>query len=227
MNRRQLFSTVLTGAVSAVLFSRGVWAQDADLFDLKADDGGPITNFKVPAELSLYSLPGMVAAGSATPDVILVEFFDYNCPFCRKAVTELDTLLAGDSDLQLKLVNNPIISPQSAAAATVQQGVLKLFGPVQAYRFHKAMFARRGVNDGPAALQTVAALGLDADGVRKAAGEPNVAAVLGRQIELAKDLDFLATPSFVLNSVGMLGYPGARNIGDMVSALRKCGKPVC
>src|SRR5206468_5779509 len=112
-------------------------------------------------------------------------FSDYNCPYCRNAAADLDALLTHDSGFRLGLVNNPIIGLGSVQSAKVQQAVLKLYGPKRAYDFHKAMFAHRGANDGPVALEIAQSLGLARGNIEAAADGDDVASVLKRQVKLA------------------------------------------
>ena len=125
------------------------------------------------------------------------------------------------------LVNNAIIGLGSVQSAKVQQGVLKLYGPKRAYDFHKAMFAHRGANDGPVALEIAQSLGLDKAVIETAADGDDVSSVLKRQVKFASGLGFYATPSFMLNGVGILGYPGRESTSRMIAAVRKCDKLAC
>jgi len=202
-------------------------AQSQNFVALTGDDGKPIVNYRVPVELSVEGLPGIVWAGSATPDVILVEFFDYNCGFCHRAAGELDAILKSDKNVRLGLVNNAIIGLPSILAAKVQQGVLKLNGPQKAYEFHKAMFAHRGAKDGLVALDIAKKLKLDAAAIEDAADGDDVRSVLSKQTKLAGNLGFAATPSFLIKNVGLLGYPGEKSLRKMIAALRSCDKLAC
>jgi|GEM_PF-228027 len=224
--RRHLIrSAITTVAVSVV--GRSPKAQSSNLYDLIGDDGSPIVNYRLPSELSVEGLPGIVWAGSAKPDVILIEFFDYNCAYCRKAVGELDKIVAKDAEFRLGLVNNPIIGVGSVQAAKVQQAVLKLYGPLRAYEFHKALFAHRGAMDGLAALDVAKKMKLDAAAIETAADGDDISSVFIKQAKLAASLGFAATPSFMLKNVGMLGYPGIQSLKRMIAAVRSCDKLVC
>lgn len=199
----------------------------ADEFVLRGDDGEPVHNIRIPSELSPSNLPGIVWIGPEQADATLIEFFDYNCSWCRKAVTDLDALLKKDKSFRLGLVNYAIFGIGSVQAAKVQQAVLKLYGPARAYAYHQAMFARRGKNDGQSALAVVASLGLDVAKVTDAADGEDVTRVLTRQAKLAEALGFNATPSFAMNGTGFLGYPGPRAIAGMVSSVKRCEKIAC
>jgi protein-disulfide isomerase len=227
IHRRDLIQAGLGLLASSAFVARRAAAQDSRAFDLLGDDGKRVANYRLPSELSLTGLPGITWVGSASPDVTLVEFSDYNCPYCRKAALDLDALVTNDSTFRLGLVNNAIIGLGSVQAAKVQQAVLKLYGPKRAYDFHKAMFAHRGGNDGPVALQIAQSLGLDKAGIETAADSEIISSVLKRQVKLASGLGFYATPSFMLNGVGILGYPGPQSTGRMIAAIRNCDKLAC
>ncbi|SDR27183.1 Protein-disulfide isomerase [Rhizobiales bacterium GAS113] len=223
---RRLLLSALAGALILPL-SRGAKADDAFQFPLKDDSGAPIANYRLPSQLTTDDLTGVIWAGSATPDVTLVEFFDYNCPYCRKAVKDLDALLARDRELRLGLVNNSILAPGSAQAAKVQLAVMKLKGAPFAYRYHLRLLGKHGPVDGAVALQLAAEMGLDRAEVEHVGDTDEVESVLRRQVALASSLGFVATPSFMIDGVGILGYPGAKSMGRIVGAVRKCDKVVC
>ncbi|MBV8850689.1 MAG: DsbA family protein [Methylobacteriaceae bacterium] len=159
--------------------------------------------------------------------MILAEFFDYNCPYCRNAEADLGAIVARDGNFRLGLVNNAIIGLGSVQSAKVQQAALKLYGPKRAYDFHKAMFAHRGAKDGPVALGIAQSLGLDRAKIEETADSDVVTSVLKRQVKLASNLGFYATPSFMLNGVGILGYPGRESTARMIAAVRTCDKLKC
>jgi protein-disulfide isomerase len=224
---RRLMLGSLLGAVAAKTLVWPARAQESGLYPLAADDGKPVANYKLPSELSPTELPGIIWHGSKEADVVLVEFFDYNCPYCRKASADLDALVSKDKHLRLGLANNAVLGLGSFLAARVQQAVLRLYGPDRAYAFHKQLFAHRGPNDGAGALAIAKSMGLDAAAVEDSANSDKIGSVLKRHIQLAADLGFAASPSFALSSVGILGYPGPRSIAQMIAASRKCDAPAC
>ena len=226
LSRRSLF---LAGAalIASSASSQSVAQQGDDLLAIMGDDGQPVSNFKLPSEPSLANLRGVLWEGPESADVILIEFFDYNCPFCRKASGDLEAIVGKDKALRIGLVNNAVLSLGSVLSARVQQAVLKLYGPTKARAYHIKMLARRGVNDGATAMQTCQELGLDIKKVEDAANGDDVLAVLNRQRQTAAELGLIATPSFALNGVGILGYPGPRATKKMVVAARSCDMPAC
>jgi protein-disulfide isomerase len=221
--RRQALS--LIGAFP--LIAGSARAQEEQEYSLRADDGAAIRNFRIPAELDPATLPGVVWTGAKAGDVILYEFFDYNCGFCRKAARDLDAMLGDDKNLRLGLINNAILSIGSVQAAKVQQAVLRLQGPRAASEFHARMFGRRGQSDGASALAVAREMGLDPRRVEESGDSPAVTAVLTRQAKLAANLGMIATPSFAIAGVGFLGWPGKTSLQGIVANARRCDHPVC
>jgi protein-disulfide isomerase len=196
-------------------------------FLVRAEDGAHLQNFRIPSELDPASLPGVVWRGSRAGGVVLYEFFDYNCAYCRRAARDIDEMSAADPELRIGLVNNPILSLGSVQTAKVQQAVLRLYGPAVAYDFHKRMFAKRGLSDGVSALVVAREIGLDAAKVEESADSAVVADVLQRQARHAASLGMSTTPSFIVAGVGLLGWPGKKAMQSIVSNARQCDRLVC
>lgn len=170
-------------------------------------------------------LPGRMRLGPDVPFVRMIEFFDYNCPICRRAAPELDALVRSDGDLGVELVHNPILAATSRLAAAYAIAIASRHGQDLALRFHAAMFTRPGPVS-PEKLKAITdEMGLDhrvVSGEADAAG-PAVKAHAG----LAAGLGFGVTPSFVLGSVGLIGYPGAASMRRFVQMVAKCGDVQC
>jgi protein-disulfide isomerase len=227
-NRRRLLAgAAATLAVVGVTTAWRARADDAFQFPLIGDDGSRVPNYRLPSQLNTETVPGILWVGSSSPDVILAEFFDYNCPYCRAAAKDIKALVERDRDLRLGLVNNAIISPGSAQAAKVMLAVAKLNGAKAAYAFHERLLGTRGPVDGPVALDLAAKMGFDRKLLESTGDTAPIGDLLRAQTGLASSLGFVATPSFMIAGVGMLGYPGPKAIGRIVASVRKCEKVVC
>jgi protein-disulfide isomerase len=219
---------VLAAAVAG-LGAAAARAQGDPWFPITGDDGKLVANMRLPVELTseIETLPGVVWTGSATPGVTLIEFFDYNCPYCRKAAPDIHALVRDTPDLRVGLVNNPILSPRSADAAKVELALLKLNGPSATYEFHRRLFERRGTIDGPKALEVVAAVGAPRAELERAAAGEEVRAALDEQMRLAASLGFSATPSFMIAGAGVFGYPGSEALKQMLASVNQCDQIAC
>jgi len=241
LDRRALLAASLTSLATASLAKTVASADDDNpsqnapsaepsdnnLYPLKDDQGKPVVNYRLTSTLTTDGLPGVLWTPSESPDVILVEFFDYNCPFCRKAARDLDAMRAKDKDFRIGFVQNAILGLESFQAARVSLAVLKMQGPQAAYALHNDLLAQRGTVSGVSALKAVGKLGFDVAKIEAVADEADMGAILKRHISLAENLGFSATPSFMLNGVGVLGYPGPKAMKKMVAAVRSCDELVC
>lgn len=198
-------------------------------YPVRGDEGQPVPNLRAPAELveDIDDLKGAIWAGPASNSVQLVEFYDYNCPWCRAADAARDQLRAARSDLRVGLVNNPILSVASAQAAKIDLAVLLKYGAAASYTLHKKLFSRPGRIDGPRALETVAALGHDRQEIEKIADSRETGALLRQQMQLAASLGINTTPSYVVGGAVVLGYPGPKSLATIVSNAASCGSIAC
>lgn len=215
---------IATGGLT--LATSGAGAQDS-LHALKDDAGKPVVNYKLPSELSLDSLPGIFWIGPDSPDVILTEFSDFNCPWCKRAARDLEGLRQKDKALRLGMVQNAVLSLDSFQAARVFLAVLRLHGPQPAHRLRTDLFNHRGTVGGRTALDAAEKLKLDVSKIEAQANEPVIGEALKKHIKLAEGLGFGATPSYMLNGVGLLGYPGPKTIARVVASVRKCDDITC
>lgn len=227
--RRKAIRLVLgvTAAAGAVNGSQA--AADEFWFDLKSDDGTPVSNTRLPGELTgeLAALPGVIWAGAKDDALTLYEFYDDNCPYCRSAVKDIDQILHAAPDLRLGLINNAILSPRSVASAKIELAMLKLKGTGAAYRLQQRLLKTPGATDGERALQFGAELGADPALLRKQADSAETKAMLDRQMQAAANLGLSVTPAFVLGNSAITGYPGPNSLAKMIAAGRTCGEPVC
>lgn len=154
--------------------------------------------------------------GAADADVVLVEFFDYACGYCRAALPDIERLLAEDKRLKVVYRELPILSADSEAAARV--GLLAARQDKYP-AFHRAMYAGDGV--GAAAVRKAAATaGLDRAAVDEALQSKEPAAELSSNIRLARALDARGTPLFVVGDQVLNGAVGYEALKAAVAKAR-------
>ena len=230
IERRSVLAAVVALAGLAPARPSRALAQAANQwFAITGDDGHPVPNTRAPIELveEIEELPGAIWSGPPSGAVKLVEFHDYNCPWCRAAEAVRDELRRANPDLRVGIVNNPILSPGSVQAAKVDLALLKLKGAKASFALHQRLFAQPGRIDGPRALDVAAAGGIDRAELERTADGPEVREMLGRQMRLAASLGLAATPSYVIGGAALLGYPGPGTLKRVVEATRRCGTIGC
>ena len=196
-------------------------------YPLVGDQGQSVANHAVTLEAPIDQLPGVVSVGDPRGKTALVEFYDLNCPFCRIASVDIGDLVDTDPQLRLVLVPYPVLGPASVAASRVELAVAKLGTPRQFYEFHRRIYAQHGTTDGLRALAVAGELGLDQRALRTVGDSAQTTQIMKAHLALGSALGLAATPSFILGSLAILGYPGRESLQAMVAAMDSCGKPKC
>ena len=223
MNIR-LAAVALIAALSAV----AAHAQPAS-YKIIGSDGTPVLNFVVPVETGsdISKLPNVVSVGNGKGNVTIFEFYDLNCGFCRKASADLRAMLAADKQLDLVLVPFPVLGIPSIQSGRVDFALAKLATPAKFYQFHQKMFSGRGVVDGERALAGAKELGFEREKILAIANSEETTEAMKAHVRLGDTLQMQATPSFVIQDVAIIGYPGRPGMEKIVQAVRKCGKAAC
>lgn len=134
--------------------------------------------------------------GNPKGDVTLVEFFDYNCPYCRQAKAELKAALEEDKGVRVVLKEFPILGPGSTAAARAALAAQKQ-GKYAA--FHDALMSHPGrIQDEATVFQIAEETGLDMARLKTDMEAADIQAELDANAELAAKLGVRGTPAFVI-----------------------------
>jgi protein-disulfide isomerase len=150
-------------------------------------------------------------AGAANGDVVLVEFFDYACPYCHATNADVDRLLAEDPHLKVVWRELPVLGPASQTAAYVSLGAAR---QGRFRQFHDRMFALGRPTDGIIAQATADA------GVAREGETPDGHAELARNFELARALGATGTPTFIIGDQVLEGSIGYEALKRAVAAAR-------
>ena len=219
---RLVAATIFIVAASAALADDGQ-------FPIKADDGTIISNHQVGRELEsqIEKLPGVVIVGNPHGKVTLAEFYDLNCPYCRKASADIADLVRGNPELRLVLVPFPVLGIASIQGTRVELAVAKLVPAQKFYDYHHKLYAGRGMIDGNRALDVAKTIGLDVAKVTKIANDDSIGGVMIAHVRLGNALAIQATPGFVIKGVAILGYPGKDALANVIKAVQRCGAVVC
>mgnify|MGYP003700705091 CR=1 FL=1 len=143
----------------------------------------------------IFRDPGSPVDGNTRGDVTLVEFFDYNCPYCRRMVPVMAEAEATDPRLRFVYKEFPILGPGSSYAA---RAALAAHRQERYITFHQALMAVNGPVDEDTVLAAAAEVGLDLDRLKADMTDPAVQAAIDRNLELARALRINGTPGFVV-----------------------------
>ncbi|WP_343034057.1 DsbA family protein [Aurantimonas aggregata] len=175
---------------------------------------------------ALFASPEGTVLGNPDGDVTLVEFFDYNCGYCKQAQADVDALLAADPDIRFVLKEISVLGPQSLAASRVSLAVREL-APERYGEFQRTLLGSRGVADEAAAMGVAEDLGIETAPLRTAMSSPAVSAALAESNELAEGLAINGTPSYVLADGILAGAVGKEALAAGIANVRACGSTSC
>jgi protein-disulfide isomerase len=176
---------------------------------------------------AIFSSPRQVTLGNPQGDVTVVEFFDYNCSYCKRAMVDMLELLKGDSKLKFVLKEFPVLGEGSIQAAQVAAAVRMQDKTGKKYlEFHQKMLSGRGQADKARALAVAKEIGLDMARIEKDIAGDEVKATLEESFKLAEALGLNGTPSYVVGNDVVIGAVGVNLLKEKVNAAR-CGKATC
>ena len=159
-------------------------------------------------------------AGNPEGKVTMVEFFDYNCGWCKKGFPEVMAMLEADKDLRFVLKEFPIFGDDSeyaakAAIASIKQG--------KYWDLHVAMFQHEGKIAKDSVDEIAAGLGLNMEQLKKDMDDPATADILLRNRNLAQALAIGGTPAFIIDDRLVPGYLPKDELASAINDVRTKG----
>ncbi len=184
---------------------------------------------KAVADLSpkLFDSKHQIVLGNPNGNVRVVEFFDYNCGYCKKAMADMIAIIKKNPDVKMVLKEFPVLGPGSVEAAQVASALHQQFDGDKYLAFHERLMNTRGQIGKVQALAAAKASGADMTKLEAAlTGEP-VKAGLQEVMQLADALSLTGTPSYVVGDEVVVGAVGLTSLQAKVDNIRKCGKASC
>src|SRR5215218_1560083 len=176
---------------------------------------------------TLVNSPRGALVGNASGDVTLVEFFDYNCGYCKRALADLKILMKADPKLRVVLKDFPVLGPESVEASRVALAVKQQIQGDKLFEYHTKLLETRGPVNGERALAVAREMSLDLDRIKKDLESPEVRAALQENVGLGDKLGVSGTPAFVVGDTVISGAVGADPLRQAIAGVRQCGKAVC
>jgi protein-disulfide isomerase len=176
---------------------------------------------------TIFSSPRGVTVGNKDGDVNFVEFFDYNCGYCKKAMTDMIELMKQDPKLKVVLKEFPVLGPGSVDAAQVAVAVRMQDPTGKKYLdFHQKLLSGKGQADKARAMAAAKDAGLDMAKLEKDVASPEVRATLEENFKLAEAMGMNGTPSYVIGKQVVVGAVGLEALKEKIGIAR-CGKASC
>jgi protein-disulfide isomerase len=160
------------------------------------------------------------AIGNPDGDIVIVEFFDYNCGYCKKAFPDITALVKEDKNVRVILRDMPVLGPSSRliskwALASHRQG--------KYWEYHVALMNHNGSKTVAVLEELAGSVGLDVEQLRKDVADPAWEAALERNQEVARDLGIRGTPGFIINNEISRGYIGPDAMKGIIATIRSDG----
>ena len=169
---------------------------------------------------ALRAHPMSPVSGNAGGDVTVVEFFDYQCGYCKRSLRPVMDLLAADGQVRMVWKEFPILGPVSrfaarAAMAADRQG--------RYHEFHVAVMGARGKLTQDGVIRIGANIGLDVERLRRDMGDPAIEDYLNETAQLAKKLGIRGTPAFVIGETLVPSAVNGARLKEIVADARSGG----
>jgi protein-disulfide isomerase len=176
---------------------------------------------------AIFSSPRGVTIGNKDGDVGFVEFFDYNCGYCKRAMTDMLELMKSDPKLKVVLKEFPVLGPGSVEAAQVAVAVRMQDPTGKKYLdFHQKLLNGRGQADKARAMAAAKDAGVDIAKLEKDLTSPELRATLEENFRLAEAMGMNGTPSYVIGKQVVVGAVGVDALREKIGVAR-CGKATC
>jgi protein-disulfide isomerase len=174
----------------------------------------------------IFDSPRQVVIGNPDGDVTLVEFFDYNCTYCRASMPDIMQLIEEDDGLRVVLKEMVALGQPSYEAARVAVA-LQLTAPEIYPAFHETMLSDSGTLDEARSIEVAESLGVDGSALRANLDDPEVQATLEEVLGLADALGVTGTPSFILGEEVIVGARDIDELRTRIASVRACGSTTC
>jgi protein-disulfide isomerase len=176
---------------------------------------------------AIFNSPRQVTVGNPQGDVTFVEFFDYNCGYCKRAMADMMDLMKHDPKLKVVLKEFPVLGPASVEVARVAVAVRMQDKTGKKYLdFHQKLLSGRGQVDKARAVAAAKEAGLDVARIERDINSDEVRQTLEESMKLAEKLGLNGTPSYVIGPNVVVGAVGLDQLKEKVNSAR-CGKATC
>jgi protein-disulfide isomerase len=168
---------------------------------------------------TIFNSPHQVVLGNPQGKVTMVEFFDYNCGYCKHALPDMVELLKSNPELRFVLKEFPVLGPGSVEAAHVAVAARMQDPTGKKYLdFHQKLLGGRGQADKARALAVAKDVGFDMARIEKDMESPEVKATIDENMKLADALGVNGTPSYVVGDQVVVGAVGVDELKAKLQA---------
>jgi protein-disulfide isomerase len=169
-------------------------------------------------EAELFRDADSPTGGNPAGDVTIVEFNDYQCPYCKRAHQAVKSVTGADGKVKIIYKDLPILGEPSRIAALAALASIKQ-GKHQA--LHNALMEFNGKLDREKILQIAASVGIDVAQLEKDMEDARLKQIIDRNMALAAALGVRGTPAFVIGKQFVPGAVDAESLKALIADARK------
>ena len=169
-------------------------------------------------QAELYRDPDSPVGGNPDGDVTIIEFNDYQCPYCKRAHPAVKSVIASDGKVKLVFKDLPILGEASKIAALAALAARQQHKHLA---FHDALMEFNGKLDRDKIMQIAGSVGLDVAQLQKDMEDPKLKEIIDHNMALASALGVRGTPAFVIGNQFVPGAVDADTLKQLIAAARK------
>jgi len=161
----------------------------------------------------IFNDPSSPVGGNPKGDVTVVEFYDYQCGYCKMSEESVERLLKEDKNVKFVYKDFPILGPVSGEAAKASMASIKQ-GKFQA--FHDALMTKKEHITSDMIYQTAKDVGLDVEKLKKDMADSAINDAINKNLKLGQEIGVRGTPMFIVNDAT---FPGALQYEQLKQAV--------
>ena len=175
---------------------------------------------------AIFQSANDVVLGNPKGSVSIVEFFDYNCHYCKQALADMDAIIEKNKDVRFVLKEFPILGPESIAAHRVADA-FRLIAPEKYNDYHHKLLGGTDRATEETAIAVAESLGVTEAAIRAKMEESPSKSRVKQVYSLANELGISGTPAYIVGNESVSGAIGFDLLTEKVTNVRTCGKTVC
>lgn len=174
----------------------------------------------------IYHSKNQMIIGNPEAKITVVEFFDYNCGFCKRAMSDMYRIVEENKDVKFVMKEFPVLGENSMQAHRVSLALINKY-PEKYDAFHRALLGATGGKNGARAMEIAVGLGADEAILTTEMNNPQLTEAIQEVYSIADGLGITGTPSYIIGDKIIFGAVGYDRLMPQVNNLRKCGKANC
>lgn len=174
----------------------------------------------------IYNSQHQMIIGDPDAKITVVEFFDYNCGFCKRAMDDMYRIVKENTDVKFVMKEFPVLGENSLQAHRVSLALINKY-PEKYDEFHKTLLGATGGKNGARAMEMAISLGADEAIMATEMNNPELTTAVQEVYEIADGLGITGTPSYIIGDKVVFGAVGYERLMPQINNLRKCGKAEC